>query len=378
MPAQPSKTFRVGIIGCGTIFFSSHAYPLHKLENVEVRAVCDNKPQAVQAAASLFNCDGYDDYRQLLKRTDIDVVHVLTPHYLHAPMVIDAANTGRHVLVEKPMSITIQDAHAMLEAAKQNRVTLGVISQNRYNPASIAIKEALSNGSLGKILGQRITIPGTKPMEYYRNSDWRGTWDKEGGSLVIDQAVHILDLARWFVDDDLASVQATIANRDHPEIETEDTSEGLIIYRNGVRSVFLATNNFTYNAPSVVETQCEKGIALLEFDRAVITYSSGQEVITVNDPTTTLDEADFKAFIGRDIGQVAFETLKVWGVVFAPILWKVTKGTWGVTHFKQISNFYSSLEKGIQPEINGEAAIKTQELVSAIYQSAREGRTITF
>ncbi|HSB66232.1 MAG TPA: Gfo/Idh/MocA family oxidoreductase [Anaerolineales bacterium] len=372
------KTFRVGIIGCGTIFVSSHAYPLHRLPNVEVRAVCDVKPQAVDFAKQLFKCDGYSDYHELLQRGDLDVVHILTPHYLHAPMAVAAAQAGLHVLSEKPMSITIDEARAMLEAAKRNSVTLGVISQNRYNAASIAIKEAMSNGSLGKVLGQRITMPGTKPMEYFRNSDWRGTWDKEGGSLIIDQAVHIIDLARWFIDEPVASVVATIANRDHPEIETEDTAEGLIVYRSGVRSVFMATNNFTYNAPSIVETQCERGIALLEFDRAVITYANGQERIVVNDPTVTLDEKDFKDFIGRDIGALAFQTLKQWGVVFAPILWKATKGTWGVTHYKQIENFYASLEAGKPPDVPGDEAIKTQEIISAIYQSAREGRTVQF
>jgi UDP-N-acetyl-2-amino-2-deoxyglucuronate dehydrogenase len=372
------KSFRVGIIGCGAIFFSSHAYPLHHLENTEVRAVCDNKPQAFERARQLFNCDGYSDYRELLKRNDIDVVHILTPHYLHAPMAIDAANAGKHVLIEKPMSITIDEARAMLEAAKKNGITLGVISQNRYNAASVAIKDALTDGNLGRIIGQRITIPGTKPAEYYRNSDWRGTWDKEGGSLVIDQAIHIMDLARWFMNDEIASVQATIANRDHPEIETEDTAEGLIIYRSGVRSVFLATNNFTYNAPMVVETQCENGIALLEFDRAVITYKDGHETTVINNPRVTLDEVDFKAFIGKEIGLVGFETLKEWGVVFAPIQWKATKGNWGVTHDKQIRNFYTSLEAGIQPDITGDVAIKTQEMICAIYQSAREGRIINF
>src|SRR4030042_2481688 len=131
------KTFGVAILGCGAIFFSSHAYPLHRLENTEVKAVCDIKPQALEAAKSLFHCDGYSDYRELLKRGDIDAVHILTPHYLRAPMAMAAAKAGKHVLTEKPMSITIEEARAMLEAAKLNGVTLGVIRQNRYNAASV-------------------------------------------------------------------------------------------------------------------------------------------------------------------------------------------------------------------------------------------------
>ncbi|OGO29303.1 MAG: hypothetical protein A2Z16_15815 [Chloroflexi bacterium RBG_16_54_18] len=369
------KKYRVGIIGCGAIFIM-HAYPLHRLEQTGIKAVCDIKPDALQAATQLFSCDGYSDYHDLLKRDDIDVVHILTPHYLHAPMAIDAMNAGKHVLTEKPMAINMEQAYAMLEAAKRNNVTLGVVSQNRYNSASVAIKEALTSGSLGKVIGQRIILSWTKPAEYYRRSDWHGTWDKEGGSLMIDQAIHVMDLARWFINDEIASVQASITNRNHPEIETEDTAEGLITYRSGVKSVFFATNNFTYNAPVAVETQCENGTALMEFDKAVITYKNGQELTVVNDPSETVNEEDYKGFFNEESSQVAMRTLKEWGVIMLPVTWKAPRAYWGVTHIKQIENYYASLDAGIQPDITGDIAIKTQELICAIYQSSKEKRTI--
>jgi len=371
------KTYRVGIIGCGAIFIM-HAYPLHRMENTEIKAVCDIKPNALQAASQLFNCDGYEDYHELLKRDDIDVVHILTPHYLHAPMAIDAANAGKQVLTEKPMAISMEQAHAMVEAGKRNHVTIGVINQNRYNSASVAIKNALTDGSLGKIIGQRIILSWSKPAEYYRRSDWHGTWDKEGGSLMIDQAIHVMDLARWFIGEEIQSVQATIANRDHPQIETEDTAEGLITYRNGVKSVFYATNNFTYNAPVVVETQCENGTALMEFDRGVITYKNGQELTVVNDPSEVVNEEEYKGFFNEESSQVAMRTLKEWGVIMLPVTWKAPKAYWGVTHIKQIENFYSSLESGVEPDITADVAIKSTELILAIYQSSREKRTIEF
>jgi len=371
------KKYRVGIIGCGAIFFV-HALPLHLLENTDIVAVCDIKPKALETAKQLFHCDGYADYHELLGREDIDVVHILTPHYLHAPMVIEAANAGKHVLTEKPMSITLEDARAMVAAGKQNGVTIGVISQNRYNAASVTIKQALTDGSLGKVLGQRIILSWHKPAEYYRRSDWHGTWDKEGGSLIIDQAIHVMDLARWFVNAPIESVQATIANRLHPEIETEDTAEGVISYRDGVKSVFFATNNFTYNAPVVVETHCEHGTALMEFDRAVVSYQNGKEVTVINDPNDTLSEADFQAFFNQDSSQMAMQLLKAWGVVGVPVTWKAPKGYWGVTHDKQIKNFYASLEAGVQPDITAEVAIETQAMICAIYQSSKEQRLIHF
>ena len=368
------KKIRVGIIGCGAIFIM-HAYPLHRLEGVEIKAVCDIKPEALKTASQLFHCDGYEDYHEMLKREEIDVVHILTPHYLHAQMAIDAANAGKHVLSEKPMAISMEQAYAIIEAGKRNHVTMGVISQNRYNSASVAIKNALQDGSLGRVIGQRVILSWTKPAEYYKRSNWHGTWDKEGGSLMIDQAIHVMDLARWFVNDEIKSVQATIANRDHPEIETEDTAEGLVIYRNGVRSVFFATNNFSYNAPVVVETQCENGTALMEFDRAVITYRNGKELTVVNDPDDTVNENEYKAFFNEESSQAAMRTLKDWGVVFLPVTWKAPRAYWGATHGKQIKNFYESLAAGKQPDITAEVALKSHQQIMAIYQSAREKRT---
>ena len=373
------KKFGVGVIGCGAIF-GVHAYPLHTIENVEVRAVCDIKPAAREAASRLFHCDAYEDYKEMLKREDIDVIHVLTPHYLHAPMVIAAANAGKHVLSEKPMSITLEDAKAEIEAGRKNHVTIGVISQNRYNSASVAIKEAIDSGSLGRVIGQRILLSWFKPEEYYRNSDWHGIWDKEGGSLIIDQAIHVLDLARWFVNDEIVSVQASIDNRSHPAIETEDTAEGLIKYRNGVQSVFYATNNYTYNSPVMVETHCEKGMAMMEFDRAVITYRDGKELSVINNPNDTLDEVQYQAFFNQSSAQSAFQTLSQWGVfgspVTIPITWKTPRPYWGVTHIKQINNYYASLAAGVQPDITAGETIKTQEMICAIYQSAKTKQTV--
>ncbi len=251
-----------------------------------------------------------------------------------------------------------------------------MISQNRYNAASVAVKEAITSGSLGKVLGQRVILSWTKPDAYYQASDWHGTWDKEGGSLMIDQAIHVMDLSRWIVDDEIVSVEASIANRNHPTIKTEDTAEGLIRYRNGVTSVFFATNNFTFNSPVVIETHCENGTALVEFDKAVITYKNGRELMVVNDPTTVLAESDFKAFFNEDSTQQAMRTLKEWGVVFMPVTWKAPRGYWGVTHNQQIANYYDSLAAGVQPDVTAAEALKSTELILAIYQSSKEKRPI--
>ena len=369
------KKYGVGIIGCGAIF-SMHAYPLYKQHNAEIKAVCDIRKERAEAASKLFECDSYGDYRELLARDDIDVVHILTPHYLHAPMTQAASEAGKHVLSEKPMSISMKEAEAIVNAGTKNGTTIGIISQNRYNAASQAIKRALSE-DLGKIVGQRVILAWSKPAEYYKRSDWHGTWDKEGGSLMIDQAIHVMDLARWFIDEPIDRVQASFCNRNHPEIETEDTAEGLITYRSGIQSVFFATNNFSYNAPVVIETQCENGTAVVEFDKAVITYLNGREVTVVNNPHEHFDEEDYSSFFNEKSSETAMRTLDEWGVEIFPVTWKTPRAYWGKSHHKQIENFYASLAAGKKPDVTAEEALKTQEMIMSIYQSGREGKEIS-
>lgn len=371
------KIMKVGIIGCGGIF-SQHAFPLHLNSNTEVVAVCDNKPAPLADAKALFNYDGYSDYHELLKRDDIDVIHVLTPHNLHAPMVIDAANAGKHVLTEKPMSIGLDEAKKMLEAGKRNGITIGVISQNRYNACSQAVKKAVVSGSLGKVISQRVILTFGKPESYYKASDWRGTWEQEGGALLIDQSVHQLDLARWIADGLVSSVDASLTNRRHPYIKTEDTAEGLVEYHNGASMVFYATNNLKFDAPPLVETYCEKGIASLGMNDATITYTDGTENLVVNNPMDGYDEAEFIAFFKKTPFEMAMKILKQWGIVGSPITWKGSHGFFGLSHIKQINNFYESLAAGVRPDIDAEEAIKSQAMMWGIYESAKTQTTIRF
>ncbi|MGB4187979.1 MAG: Gfo/Idh/MocA family oxidoreductase [Limnochordia bacterium] len=118
-------------------------------------------------------------------------------------------------MIEKPMSISLADAYEMISAAEQNGVVLGVIFQNRYNPGSKLVKAMLESGQLGRIISSKLSVTWKRTDEYYSRSDWKGTWDKEGGGVIIDQAIHTLDLARWLVDSEIEFVDATISNRTH-------------------------------------------------------------------------------------------------------------------------------------------------------------------
>ncbi len=332
--------YKVGIIGCGNIF-PMHAVSVKRLDETEIVAVCDIKEDKADKRAKEFNCESYYDYEKMIDNEDLDVIHICTPHYLHHPMAVYAAQAGVNILTEKPMSIKLENARDMVQTADENNVTLGVIFQNRYNPGSKLIKDTLESGELGEILSGKLSVTWDRSDEYYTNSDWKGTWDKEGGGVLIDQAIHTMDLMRWFVNDEIDYIDATISNRAHDIIEVEDAAEGVIKYDNGIFTAFHTINYYTYDAPVEIELHCENGLAKIVKDKGIVELENGKKYVANRNPNETFDYGDVKSY-------------------------------WGVSHIKQINNYYESLQKGVKPDIAGTDAIKTQEMICAIYESGKK------
>ena len=339
---------KAGIVGCGNIY-PMHAYSLQDLSNGKLAAVCDIDGQRAKKAAGQFDCAYYTDYKDMIDHAGIDVVHICLPHYLHKPVTVYAAEAKKHVLTEKPMATTVEDAQAMERAALDNGVTLGVIFQNRYNQGALLVKDTLQSGAAGNVLGARFHVDWFRDASYYKSDSWRGRWDTEGGGVMINQAIHTLDMVRWFIDSDIDTVDTHIANRTLQDvIEVEDEACGLIRFKNGVKLHFSACNYNSCNAPIAIELQCEKALIQILGDRASIRFHDGREWIAENNPNET-----FHYGAGA-------------------------KGYWGVNHTKQIRNFYEALEQGIPPEITAAEGVKTQRLVCAIYESAKNGKAIRY
>lgn len=336
---------KVGIIGCGNIF-TMHATSCDHLENAQLVAVCDIKKDRADAAAKKYNVRAYYDYKELIDTEKPDVLHVCVPHYMHPIISKYALERGINVLCEKPMSIRYEDGLANVALAKEKGVHYGIIFQCRFNNTSRLIKEQLENGRLGKIISARVVLTWCKPDSYYALSDWKGTWDKEGGGVVIDQAIHSLDLANWFIDDEITEVQAHLCNRGHSIMEVDDVGEGFIRYKNGATLSFWAMNNYGCDEPIEIRLYCEKGKAVMSYDDAQITFQDG----------TVLSTAQVSDGIYYEGG----------------------KDYWGFQHIRQIADFYDAVEQGRPPKITGEEALKIQKLICAIYESSATGKTLTF
>lgn len=327
---------KVGIIGCGNIF-TMHSTSVEHLSCAKLVGVCDIKKERADRAAAKYNCTAYYDYKDLIKKELIDVVHICVPHYLHPVITRYALEQGVNVLCEKPMAIKMEDALYNVALAERQNLKYGVIFQCRFNDSAKLVKQTLESGNLGKIISARVVLTWCKPDSYYSLSDWKGTWDKEGGGVIIDQAIHSLDLANWFIDDEFVSVQSHLSNRGHKIMEVDDTGEGFIRYKNGATLSFWAMNNYGCDEPIEIRLYCEKGKVVMTYDDAMITLDSG-EVLTAK---TTSDGIEYED--GKDY--------------------------WGFQHIREIADFYDAVLKGREPKISGKEALKIQKLICEIYKN---------
>ena len=320
----------VGVIGCGMIS-GNHFHALEKLENVALRAVCDIDEEKLQKAMEAQHVDGCADWRDLISRDDIDAVHICVPHHLHAETSIAALRAGKHVLCEKPMGVSLREARAMEAAALESGKTLTVCFQNRYNGASKRMKEVIGSGTLGKILGGSAFVTWNRAEPYYQNSPWRGKWETEGGSVLINQAVHTLDLLRWLAGDLQLRDCTMSAKRLAENIETEDTCDMLLTDSAGSRFLFYASNCGANNLPVQMHLLFEQGEMHLDGARLTI---KGPEGTAFEDYTTALA-------VGKDY--------------------------WGSGHGPFIEDFYRRIEAGQPPFITPADALETTRLLEEAY-----------
>jgi UDP-N-acetyl-2-amino-2-deoxyglucuronate dehydrogenase len=187
---------RAGVVGCGRISVMYRQAFQALADQVEVVCVCDKVLERAQEFSSNFpGCKATTSFDELLD-SGIDVLHILTPHFLHGEMAIQAMKKGINVLTEKPMDISMKKTYEMIKVSKETGAALGVIFQTRYMKAAQEMKKVVEQGLLGKVLGAWSTMHWSRPASYYQ-CDWKGLWDKEGGGVLIDQAIHSIDLVQW-------------------------------------------------------------------------------------------------------------------------------------------------------------------------------------
>ena len=238
-----NKIFKVALVGCGGIS-GNHLTPLCNMDYIKITSLCDKDitRAAKKAEEYSLDCNLYDSFDKMLSLEELDAVHIATPHYLHASMAIADLKKGIHVFLEKPLCITEAEIEAIIAAEKESSASLCVCFQNRYNPSTIVAKKLIEED--GGALNAFATVVWNRSDSYYLDSGWRGKYATEGGGVMINQAIHTIDLLR-FIFGIPKNVIATTSNHTHKSvIEVEDTAEGIIGFESGAKAHFYFTTTF--------------------------------------------------------------------------------------------------------------------------------------
>jgi len=232
------KKIKFAVVGCGSIG-KRHVAVIDAEEKAELVALCDINPEAAQVLSDLYNgIPVFTDFTQLLKESNADIISICTPHGLHAPMTIEAARAKKHILVEKPMALKLDDCKQMIHEAKLNKVELFVVKQNRYNKPIALTKKALDENKLGKIFLVQCNVMWNRHQDYYNQSQWRGSKELEGGALHT-QVSHFIDLLIWWFGN-LTQTKTIIDTLNH-DIEIEDCGVSALRFESGVIGSLLWT-----------------------------------------------------------------------------------------------------------------------------------------
>ncbi|MBN1844426.1 MAG: Gfo/Idh/MocA family oxidoreductase [Sedimentisphaerales bacterium] len=231
---------KTGIIGCGKVAHL-HAAALRDAPESAFTAVCSRSRDRARAFAERYRVAAFTDLDEFFDRSGVEAVIVCTPHPAHAAAAIRAARAGVHVLVEKPLAASLADCDAMIDAAEQAAIKLGVVSQRRFYAPVQRVKKAIDDGKIGRPVLAQVTMLGWRDETYYQSDPWRGRWRAEGGGVLVNQAPHQLDLLQWFLGP-IEELFGYWANLNHPTIEVEDTAIAVLRFRSGALGAILASN----------------------------------------------------------------------------------------------------------------------------------------
>ena len=341
--SQRERELNFGIVGCGRIA-SRHADAISARTDTRLLAVCDAAGDRSARMASQYDCDPYSDYDAMLERSDLDAVCVCTPSGLHALQGIRAARAGKHVVVEKPMALTLSDADALDGACRESGVKLTVVLQNRYNGPMKRLRETVEAGKMGRLLLGTVTVRWYRPQEYYSGDTWHGTWAMDGGAL-INQSIHHLDALQWMMGEPQAvfAYTATLAHK----MEAEDTGVGVVRFKGG---------------------------ALGSIEGSTITYPAN-----IEGSLALFGERGSVKIGGNSLDRIAFwkvegeleheqEILRRQELDPPPNRY--------LSHSMVLDDMVRAIREDRQPSTNGAEGRRSLALVMALYQSAREGREI--
>ena len=351
---------KLALIGCGRISANHIKAILDNHRDIELVAVCDiiKSKAGFKAAEYLMEAvkrnipagriNIYSDYKQMLQKEDINICSICTESGYHAEIALYCLNLNKHVIVEKPMAMSISDANLMIKTAKKNNLKLAVCHQNRFNKTIQKLKRAVDEGRFGRIFAGTARVLWNRNKAYYSRANWRGTWKLDGGCL-INQCIHNIDLLQWMIGSEIKSVYGQTANYMHPYIQTEDYGSIIIKFANGaIGNVEGTVNVYPKNLEETLTILGEKGTAViggLALNKILVWDFEGNR--------DSLEQV--KKEYNLDIDNI-----------------------YGDGHTPFYRDFIEAVRDDREPLINGNEGKKSLSIILMAYKSQKESRAIKY
>ncbi len=333
-------TLNFAIIGAGNIA-GVHAAAIHGTPAAELVAVATRNPERGKAFVAEHGGHWYAEYRDVLQRPDVDIVSLCTPHDLHLPITVEAASAGKHVLCEKPMARTVAECDEMIAACERAGVALGIVFQGRFEPLSKRLKADVQGGRLGKLIWVSSNTVWFRSEEYYRSAPWRGTFEHEGGGVLINQAIHAIDMLLW-VAGMPSKVTAQTRTLNH-QIEVEDAAIAILEYPDRALGLIQATTDAFPGYAERLEFYGTNGGAVYHKSQGKIEWH------IVEPRQDIVDEAEA---ISGAAGPMT---------------------TNAGPHTAQYQDFAAAIRERRPPSVDGREGRRSLAVVEAIYHSSRTG-----
>ncbi len=314
-------------------------------------ACYDKSPASADRLAAVTGCTAYHDLTALLDDPRVDVVTICTPSGAHLEPALAAAQAGKHVIVEKPLEITLQRCDKMIEACQRAKVVLATIFPSRFHESSQLIKKAIDKGRFGRLTMGDAYVKWYRSQEYYDSGAWRGTWKLDGGGALMNQAIHTVDLLTWFMGP-VVEITAHTATLAHERIEVEDVAVATLRFANGALGVVEATTAAYPGALKKIEIHGSHGSAMLE-EEDIKTWDFVRQ--------TNADRALLERMRGKT---------KTGGGAADPS----AIGHHG--HAQLFKNVVQAIQRGVSPAVDGHEGRRSVEIILGIYKAAETGKTL--
>lgn len=331
------RPVRAAIVGAGDVA-TIHYEAINAIEGAELVGIADTDPVALERAKDMTGLPGYATHEDLFDGVQPDVIHVCTPHDQHIQASIDALAAGIHVIQEKPIAHSIAEGERLVAAADAvpaGGPKIGICFQNRYNVSSQEAHRLLDDGAIGDILGAWASVVWTRTAAYYKAKPWRGTWANSGGGLMINQAIHTLDLVQWLMGGVTDVKGRAFTHKFGDVIEVEDTAEALLTHPDGTTTTFFATLTAPANQP--VEIAIQGSIGNLRI----------RDGLTLTSPMAERRFDERRAPSGG-------------------------RSYWGVSHEIFIRDFYNRMEEDEPFWISPAEAMKSLYILKDLYRQSPE------